>query len=226
MKNSSLNQTDSLNGWVKKNKTDIFESVNHDLLMNFASHIEPDELNSLPLKCFEGAIHVINTSSEADEALQRLSNSEVVGFDTETRPTFKKGKLNTVALLQIATRYDAYLFRVNKLGYHEGLETFLSQSDTLKIGAAIHEDIRALKAVYPKTANGFIDLQDIVKNYGIENIGVKKMAAIVLGFRISKSQQLSNWDADTLAEAQMVYAATDAWVSLEIYLKLIQNGTP
>jgi ribonuclease D len=226
MKNSSLNQTDSLNGWVKKNKTDIFESVNHDLLMNFASHIEPDELNLLPLKCFEGAIHVINTSSEADEALRRLSNSKIVGFDTETRPTFKKGKLNTVALLQIATRYDAYLFRVTKLGYHEGLEKFLSQPDTLKIGAAIHEDIRALKAVYPKTANGFIDLQDIVKNYGIENIGVKKMAAIVLGFRISKSQQLSNWDADTLAEAQMVYAATDAWVSLEIYLKLIQNGTP
>jgi ribonuclease D len=211
---------------VKKNKTDIFGPVNLTVLMNFASHIEHDEVNLLPLKSFEGAIHVINNSDEADQAINRLSFSEIVGFDTETRPTFKKGKLNTVSLLQLATRDDAYLFRVNNLGYHEGLEHFLGQETTMKVGAAIHEDVRALKAVYPKQAMGFIDLQDIVKNYGIENIGVKKMAAIVLGFRISKSQQLSNWDADILTEAQMIYAATDAWVSLEIYLKLIQNGTP
>ncbi len=194
--------------------------------MNFASHIEPDELNLLPLRSFEGTIHVISNKEEADEAVERLSYAEIVGFDTETRPTFKKGKLNDVALLQLATRYDAYLFRVSKLGYHAGLEKLLTGSRPMKIGAAIHEDIRALKAIYPHPANGFIDLQDIVKNYGIENIGVKKMTAIVLGFRISKSQQLSNWDAETITEAQMVYAATDAWVSLEIYLKLIQNGTP
>jgi ribonuclease D len=210
---------------VKKNKTDIFGPVNLIVLMNFASHIDHDEVNLLPLRSFEGAIHVINNSDEADQAIRRLSYSEIVGFDTETRPTFKKGKLNTVSLLQLATRDDAYLFRVNNLGYHAGLEHFLARETTMKVGAAIHEDIRALKAVYPKQAMGFIDLQDIVKNYGIENIGVKKMAAIVLGFRISKSQQLSNWDADILTEAQMIYAATDAWVSLEIYLKLIQNIT-
>jgi ribonuclease D len=115
---------------------------------------------------------------------------------------------------------------MHKLGYYPALGQLLTQVRPLKIGAAIHEDIRALKTVYPHQTNGFIDLQDIVKNYGIENIGVKKMAAIVLGFRISKSQQLSNWEAETLTEAQMVYAATDAWVSLEIYLKLVQNGTP
>ena len=194
--------------------------------MNFASHIEPDELNLLPLKCFEGTIHVISTPEEADIAVERLMYADIIGFDTETRPTFKKGKLNAVALLQLATRYDAYLFRVSLLGYHEGLEKLLTEAKPLKIGAAIHEDIRALKAIYTEPANGFIDLQDIVKDYGIENIGVKKMTAIVLGFRISKSQQLSNWDAETISEAQMNYAATDAWVSLEIYLKLIQNGTP
>ncbi len=193
--------------------------------MNFASHIEHDELNLLPLRSFEGAIHVINNKAEADEAIKRLSKAAMVGFDTETRPTFKKGKLNTVALLQLATREDAYLFRVGNLGHHKGLEKLLSRKTPVKIGAAIHEDIRALKAIYNIEANGFLDLQDIVKNYGIENIGVKKMTAIVLGFRISKSQQLSNWDAETITEAQMVYAATDAWVSLEIYLKLIQNGT-
>jgi len=211
---------------VKKNKTDIFGPVNHDHFMNFASHIEHDELNSLPLKSFEGTIHVISNPTEAAEAIHRLSFSKIVGFDTETRPTFKKGKLNPVSLLQLATRKEAFLFRMNKLGHSPGLELLLTQASLLKIGAAIHEDIRALKAVYPHQTKGFIDLQDIVKNYGIENIGVKKMAAIVLGFRISKSQQLSNWEADTLTEAQMVYAATDAWVSLEIYLKLIKNGTP
>lgn len=194
--------------------------------MNFASHIEPDELNLLPLRSFEGDIHVITNDDEAAEAVRRLSLAKIVGFDTETRPTFKKGKLNPVSLLQLATRHEAFLFRMNKLGHFQGLEHLLTQPAPLKIGAAIHEDIRALKALFPKQTSGFIDLQDIVKNYGIENIGVKKMAAIVLGFRISKSQQLSNWEADTLTEAQMVYAATDAWVSLEIYLKLIQNGTP
>jgi ribonuclease D len=194
--------------------------------MNFASHIEPDELNTLPLQSFTGAIHVINNATEAARAVRKLSRAGMVGFDTETKPTFKKGKLNTVSLLQLATREEAFLFRMNKLGYYPGLGLLLTQPNPLKIGAAIHEDIRALKAVYPQPASGFIDLQDIVGNYGIENIGVKKMAAIVLGIRISKSQQLSNWEADTLTEAQMIYAATDAWVSLEIYLKLIQNGTP
>lgn len=194
--------------------------------MNFASHIEPDELNTLPLRSFNGVIHVITNEREASEAVRRLSFCEIVGFDTETRPTFKKGKLNPVSLMQLATRNEAFLFRMHKLGYLPGLGQLLTQVSPLKIGAAIHEDIRALKTVYPHQTNGFIDLQDIVKNFGIENIGVKKMAAIVLGFRISKSQQLSNWEAETLTEAQMVYAATDAWVSLEIYLKLMQNGTP
>ncbi len=194
--------------------------------MNFASHIEPDELNALPLRSFQGTIHVITNEEEAVEAIRRLSRADIVGFDTETKPTFKKGKLNPVSLLQLATRDEAFLFRMHKLGHFPALGKILTHASPLKIGAAIHEDIRALKAVYPHQTSGFIDLQDIVKNYGIENIGVKKMAAIVLGFRISKSQQLSNWEADTLTEAQMVYAATDAWVSLEIYLKLIQNGTP
>jgi ribonuclease D len=194
--------------------------------MNFASHIEHDEVNALPLKSFGGSIHVISTPGQADEAIRRLSSSTMVGFDTETKPTFKKGKLNPVSLLQLASREEAFLFRVSMLGQHAGLSGLLSNPRVLKIGAAIHEDIRALRNIYPGIADGFIDLQDIVKNYGIENIGVKKMAAIVLGFRISKSQQLSNWDAETLTEAQMVYAATDAWVSLEIYLKLLQIETP
>jgi len=178
-------------------KTDIFGAVIHAYLMNFASHIDPDELNLLPLRSFQGTIHVVSNASEAEEAVRRLSQAEILGFDTETKPTFKKGKLNPVSLLQLATRTDAYLFRMNKLGRYPALEPLLTLDPPLKIGAAIHEDIRALKALYPKQTDGFIDLQDMVGQYGIENIGVKKMAAIVLGFRISKSQQLSNWEADT-----------------------------
>ncbi len=191
--------------------------------MTFASHIEPDEINSLPLTSFGGKIHLINTPGEADAAVKLLKRSKYIGFDTETRPTFKKGSLNPVSLLQLSTQNDAFLFRLNKLGNHAGLCRILSNPNITKIGAAIHEDIRSVKNVLICELKGIIDLQEIVKNYGIENLGVKKLAGIVLGIRISKSQQLSNWDAPELTEAQQSYAATDAWVTLEIFLKLRQS---
>ncbi|HBB92240.1 MAG: hypothetical protein A2X22_06600 [Bacteroidetes bacterium GWF2_49_14] len=191
--------------------------------MTFASHIEPDEINALPLTSFSGAIHVINTREEADSAVKILKRHRFIGFDTETRPTFKKGNLNPVSLLQLSTQKEAFLFRLNKLGNHAGLCRILSSRNVIKVGAAIHEDIRSVKNVLTCELNGIIDLQEIVKNYGIENLGVKKLAGIVLGIRISKSQQLSNWDAEELTEAQQSYAATDAWVTLGIYLKLRQS---
>jgi ribonuclease D len=191
--------------------------------MTFASHIEPEELNALPLSSFEGKIHVVDTPEAINAAVQRLRRQAYLGFDTETRPSFKKGKVNPVSLLQLATRDEAYLFRLNKTGNHAGLGRLLSDEKVLKIGAAIHEDTRTLRTIFPHEAKGFIDLQEMVKDYGIENFGIKKLAAIVLGIRISKSQQLSNWEADILTEAQLSYAATDAWVALEIFLKLRQS---
>ncbi len=191
--------------------------------MTFASHIEPDEINALPLTSFGGTIHVINTPEEADAAVKILKRHKYIGFDTETRPTFKKGNLNPVSLLQLSTQREAFLFRLNKLGNHAGLCRILSSKNVIKIGAAIHEDIRSVRNVLTCELDGIIDLQEIVKNYGIENLGVKKLAGIVLGIRISKSQQLSNWDAEELTDAQQSYAATDAWVTLEIYLKLRQS---
>ena len=191
--------------------------------MTFASHIEPDELNALPLSCFEGTIHVIDHAEAIDEAVHRLRYQKVLGFDTETKPAFKKGKINPVSLLQLATRDEVFLFRLNKTGNHPGLGKLLSNEKILKVGAAIHEDTRTLRTIFPREAKGFVDLQEMVKNYGIENFGIKKLAAIVLGIRISKSQQLSNWEADILTEAQQSYAATDAWVALEIYLKLRES---
>jgi ribonuclease D len=191
--------------------------------MTFASHIEPDEINALPSKAFEGRIHLINSPEEADVAVSRLLKEEILGFDTETRPSFKKGKINQVSLLQLATREDAYLFRINKIGTHQGLCSLFGNESVMKVGAAIRDDIRLLKKVFPCELTGFVDLQEVVKDYGIENFGVKKLAGIVLGIRISKSQQLSNWEAPELTEAQQVYAATDAWVTLEVYLKLRQT---
>jgi ribonuclease D len=191
--------------------------------MTFASHIEPDELNALPLRCFQGTIHVIDHAEAINEAIRRLRYEKVLGFDTETKPAFKKGLINSVSLLQLSTRNEAFLFRLNKTGTHPGLGKLLSDEKILKVGAAIHEDTRNLRTIFAHEIKGLIDLQEMVKNYGIENFGVKKLAAIVLGIRISKSQQLSNWEADILTEAQQSYAATDAWVALEIYLKLRQS---
>jgi ribonuclease D len=191
--------------------------------MTFASHIEPDEINALPHKAFEGRIHLVNTHEEADAAIRILMQEEILGFDTETKPSFKKGKINPVSLLQLSTRSDAFLFRVNRLGNHQGLCSLLGNGSVMKVGAAIRDDIRLLKKIFPCELNGFIDLQEVVKEYGIENFGVKKLAGIVLGIRISKSQQLSNWEALELTEAQQIYAATDAWVTLEVYLKLRQT---
>lgn len=191
--------------------------------MTFASHIEPDELNALPLRCFPGTIHVIDHAEAIPEAIRRLRYHKILGFDTETKPAFKKGLINPVSLLQLATREEVFLIRLNKTGHHPQLGKLLSDAKIMKVGAAIREDTRTLRTLFPQEAKGLVDLQEMVKNYGIENFGIKKLAAIVLGIRISKSQQLSNWEADKLTEAQQSYAATDAWVALEIYLKLRES---
>ena len=126
-------------------------------------------------------------------------------------------------MLQLATEKEAWLFRLNRIGQVPDLLTICADPSILKIGAAIRDDIRLIRKLMSGKPEGFIDLQELVPTYGIQNFGLRKLAAIVLGFRISKSQQLSNWDAEVLSESQIRYAATDAWVSLAIYLKLISS---
>ena len=145
-----------------------------------------------------------------------------MGFDTETRPTFKKGKINRVALLQLATESEAYLFRLCKMDIPTNLMTLLTTPSILKIGAAIKNDIDVLQRLAKIKPNGFVDLQDMVQQYQINDIALTKMAGIVLGVRISKSQQTSNWENNILTPAQQRYAATDAWICYKIYEKLIQ----
>jgi ribonuclease D len=181
----------------------------------------------LPLVAFEGEIRVVDTRQQIKEAIAYLSAQEMIGFDTETKPKFIPGKRNGnhVALLQLTTDERAYLFRLNKIGLPREITELLANKNVLKIGAAVHEDLRQLQAAHRFKPDGFIDLQKIVQDYGIAEKGVKKMAARVLQIRISKSQQLSNWECAHLSRSQCLYAATDAWVCREIFVHL-QKRTP
>jgi ribonuclease D len=189
----------------------------------FRESISREELKDLPLKQFEGNIALIDDVSQVDEAVSFLSQFKVIGFDTETRPSFKKGKVNKVALLQLSTETHAFLFRLNRIGLPEKLKKLLQSDKIIKSGVAIRDDIKVLQELNPFRPDGFVELQDQVKDFGIQNFSLKKLAGIILGFRVSKAQQLSNWEATSLTMPQLIYAATDAWVSLKIYQHLSQN---
>ncbi len=187
----------------------------------FRTSISNEEMAELPLAFFEGAIHVVEDLEGVTSAIKYLANQTIIGFDTETRPAFKKGQTFPVSLLQLSTSEQAFLFRITKTGLPVGLVKILSSPKILKLGVAIRDDIKILQKITPFKPSGFIELQDFVKNWGIDNFSLKKLSAIVLGFRISKSQRLTNWDAHELTEQQLIYGATDAWVSCEIYKRLI-----
>ncbi len=191
--------------------------------MVFKDDITKEEVNLLPKAVYSGDIFVINSEDELLKHLPRLAKERIIGFDTETKPNFKKGQANGIALLQLATPEIALLIKVKEVGLPKELVNILEDKSILKIGAAIRDDNRGLQKVGRFMPAGFIDLQGIVAEYGIESLSVRKMAAIVLGLKVSKSQQLSNWDSPVYTEAQQQYAAIDAWVCREIYIKLITN---
>lgn len=184
-------------------------------------NISNEELAELPLCSYEGVIHVIEKHDELENALIYLSKQTIIGFDTETKPAFKKGQVFPVSLLQLSTSDQAFLFRINKIGLPPELINILSSPKIIKAGVAIRDDIKILQKITNFKPGGFIELQELVKEYGIENFSLKKLSAIVLGFKISKSQRLTNWDAEILTEQQLIYGATDAWVSCDIYKKLL-----
>ena len=177
---------------------------------------------ALPLASFEGEITVIDTLGEAfDQAIKYLRRQKVLGFDTETRPTFTADQPSFgTSLLQLSGGGRAFLFRIKKVGMPEALCSLLSSSRIVKVGAAIHDDVRGLQKYSGFRPRNFVDLQKIGWEYGIRDKSVKKMTAIILGFKISKAQQLSNWEAEHLTDSQKRYAATDAWVCREMYLRL------
>jgi len=189
----------------------------------YKENITVEELAEHELSWFKGEIVLVDNLKTFYEVVPRLYGLDLLGFDTETRPTFKKGKKNVVSLIQLSTGDFACLFRINKIGIPDELADLLSDPSVIKAGVAVHDDIRFLKGVRKFTPDGFIELQTFVKDFGIQSSGLKKLAAIILGFRISKRQQVTDWEAEQLSEAQQIYAATDAWVCHQIYTKLI-NG--
>lgn len=186
----------------------------------YRESINKEELAELPLKQFKGKILLIDNNDKYQAAVNYLSQQKILGFDTETKPSFKKGCINQVALLQLSTAEKAFLFRLNQIELNNGIKGILQNPNIKKTGVAIRDDIKTLQRLSFFKPEGFIELQEMVKNFGIQNFSLKKLSAIVLGFRISKSQRLSNWEAPQLTEAQQIYAATDAWVSLLIYQSL------
>lgn len=190
----------------------------------FPDHITNEDINQLDLLSFQGEIHLIESEVKAHEAISRLSKATELGFDTEKKPTFQKGEYNHTAMVQLSTESDAYLFRLNKIGYLPALFNLLSDGSIIKYGISIDDDIKALQKCKPYDPQGFIDINDIANGLDIRHIGVKKLAAIFLHKRVSKNQQTSNWEVEILTEAQMAYAATDAWICLEIIKALRMKG--
>jgi ribonuclease D len=189
----------------------------------YKENITVEELAEHELSWFKGEIVLVDNLKTFYKVFPRFLGSDLLGFDTETRPTFKKGKKNAVSLIQLSTGDLACLFRINKIGIPDDLVDLLSDPSVIKAGVAVHDDIRFLKGIRRFSPDGFIDLQTLVKDFGIQSSGLKKLAAIILGFRISKRQQVTDWEAEQLSEAQLIYAATDAWVCHQIYKKL-KNG--
>lgn len=182
--------------------------------------ITHDEINALPLGAFEGKVNVISEAGCLKKTFDEVAGHRVVGFDTETRPAFVKGQHYKVALMQIALPEKVFLIRLKATGITPEMVAFLENESILKAGVALRDDIKALQRLKPYRPAGFVELADLSRQKGLQVESVKKLAALLLGFRISKSAQTSNWEAETLNEKQISYAATDAWVCLEIFKRL------
>ena len=179
--------------------------------------ISNEDINLLPLGTFEGEVVVVSDKEELTKVFEEIAQATHVGFDTETKPVFVKGQRNKVALMQIALPEKVFLIRLKASGIVPEMIDFLQNENILKIGVGIRDDIKAVQVLKRFKPAGFIELTDTTKLAGIEVESVKKLTGLVLGFRISKSAQTSNWEAENLDSKQISYAARDAWVCLKIW---------
>lgn len=189
----------------------------------FRHSITPDEIKDLPVAGFEGRVETVTTTEELERACEHLMTQRIIGFDTETRPSFKAGVTYNVSLIQLSTEDVCYLIRLNSVKMERCLMHLLESRKVLKVGVDVMGDIRNLNKVRHCRAGGFVELQKEVEAFGIEDKSLRKMAAIILGVGVSKAQRLSNWEAKELTSAQMRYAATDAWICLKMYNELNKN---
>lgn len=186
--------------------------------------ISKETVAEMPVVEYPGGIStitVVDSQSMARVALRELTRARIVGFDTETRPSFQRGRLHNVALMQLSTDSHCFLFRLNKLGISPGLKKFLEDPEIIKIGLSVHDDFSVMRRLVPDLyPQGFIDLQEYVKYFHINDISLQKIYAIVFQEKISKNQRLTNWEAPVLTEQQQIYAAIDAWACLRLYRTL------
>lgn len=188
----------------------------------FAPSIDVTDINILPPLQFEGEKIVVDTEEALEQIMPQLYADKMWGFDTETKPSFKKGVSHHVSLMQISNDKKCFLIRLHQSGFSKALKAWVEDSSIQKIGLSLKDDIRELNKLLHLKPNGFIDLQNIVGDFGINELSLKKVAAIVLGGKISKRQRLTNWETKMLNEAQQTYAATDAWACLHIYNELMK----
>lgn len=187
------------------------------MTQEFIHTITKEEISKLEIEEFRGRIITIDDKKEAEKAVDYLLGFPIVGFDTETRPSFKKGQHYKVSLMQISTDDTCFLFRLNRIGMTESLERLLKSTDTLKIGLSIHDDFSAISKRSKVEPENFVDLQKYVVKFGIEEASLQKIYAILFNKKISKGQRLTNWEAEILTDSQKRYAALDAWACLRIY---------
>ena len=192
--------------------------------MTFPLSITKEAIAQLPLIKFDGPIHVVNNYKEMFQAIKKLKKEGIIGFDTEKKPTFRKGQYHPTALIQLSTSTEVFLFRINKIGLHEDLIALFESDKIAKIGVGMSADIVELKRIRTFIQNNCIDLNDLMPTLGVEKIGIRNLVAILLERRVSKNQQVSNWENEELTRSQQQYAATDAWVCYKMYTLLIKKG--
>ena len=186
--------------------------------------IEKERIKELPSLQFQGKVEICDTTEKVISAIPHLLESEVLGFDTESRPSFKKGVKYPVSLLQIASQSRVYIIQLQRSDFPGELVKLFENDSVTKVGIGIRDDIRELKSLVSFNPQNLVDLNEWAPELGFEKIGARNLSAMILGGRISKQQQTSNWANETLTQAQIDYAATDAWICVEIYLKLKSNG--
>ena len=186
------------------------------------NRLDKEYIKDLPLVSFPGKIITVNSEREADKAVPFLLSKDILGVDTETRPSFKKGQQHKVSLLQVATEDICFLFRLNYIGMVTPVISLLSNTDVPMVGLSWHDDLAALQKRMEFKPGLFIDIQDIIGDIGIEDKSLQKLYANIFKQKISKRQRLTNWDADVLSDKQMSYAATDAWACVRLYKEILK----
>ncbi len=185
--------------------------------------ISREDLNKLPIRSYEGPIRLINEREQLPACIKQLGRQRIIGFDTETRPAFTRGVTYPPALMQLATPDEVFVFQFRALGGLGPLREILEDANIIKAGVALSDDIKQLNECWPFKPRHFVEIGTMAKELGFKQTGLRSLAGIMLGFRISKREQRSNWARANLTRSQLVYAATDAWVSRELYLHIMSQ---